>query len=425
MKFNTMVRTGVAAATSLAAALGISACSRDYTAAYVYSISSSTGNISGYGVDYQSGVLTQLQGSPFTTQFTNPVTILSTPNGKFVYAISGNQQAAVEPFSVGTDGKIYGEATVNITGTYPTAAAIDSTSTYLFVTYRYQTPYSPASPGPGGVSIFKINADGTLGTPANVNVGNNPVAITVTDPVCTTAPLAGSLASACTSPQSGNVFVYVVDQETAGGQLVNFSLNNATGALAPLAGVSCTGTPTACSGTTAIGIKPSAIAADPTGRYLYVTDQTLNEIFGFAIGSSAGTATAGQLKSLVSSPYTTGLFPVSITIDPRGKYVYTANFNGSSVSSYSLTSADGSLGGTASVGNFSTHTGPTCVTIEPALGIYLYTSNNLDSTIDGGQLSPNTGQLSSVPDTPFPSGPLPSCLTSVPNGPRANQLVFP
>jgi 6-phosphogluconolactonase len=425
MKFNTMVRTGVAAATSLAAALGISACSRDYTAAYVYSISSSTGNISGYGVDYQSGVLTQLQGSPFTTQFTNPVTILSTPNGKFVYAISGNQQAAVEPFAVGTDGKIYGEATANITGTYPTAAAIDSTSTYLFVTYRYQTPYTPASTGPGGISIFKINADGTLGTPANVNVGNNPVAITVTNPVCTTTPLAGSLASACTSPQSGNVFVYVVDQETAGGQLVNFSLNNATGALTPLAGVSCAGTPTACTGTTAVGVKPSALAADPTGRYLYVTDQTANSILGFAIGSSAGTATAGQLKSLVSSPYTTGLFPVAITIDPRGKYVYTANFNGSSVSSYSLTSADGSLGGTASVGNFSTHTGPTCVTIEPALGIYLYTSNNLDSTIDGGQLSPNTGQLSAIADTPFPSGPLPSCLTSVPNGPRANQLVFP
>jgi 6-phosphogluconolactonase len=425
MKFNTMVRTGVAAATSLAAALGISACSRDYTAAYVYSISSSTGNISGYGVDYQSGVLTQLQGSPFTTQFTNPITILSTPNGKFVYAISGNQQAAVEPFSVGTDGKIYGEATVNITGTYPIAAAIDSTSTYLFVTYRYQTPYSPASPGPGGVSIFKINADGTLAAPTNVNVGNNPVGITVTNPVCTTAPLAGSLASACTSPQSGNVFVYVVDQETApGAQVIGFSLNNASGALTLLPNNTCTGTPTVCKGV-ASGVTPSALAADPTGRYLYVTDQTSNDILGYAIGSSASTATAGQLKSLVSSPYTTGLYPVSITIDPRGKYVYTANYNGSSVSSYSLTSADGSLGGTASVGNFTTHTGPTCVTIEPALGIYLYTSNYLDSTIDGGQLSPNTGQLSAIADTPFPSGPLPSCLTSVPNGPRSNQLVFP
>jgi 6-phosphogluconolactonase len=52
-----------------------------------------------------------------------------TPNGKFLYVIGGTQNAAVEEFSVGTDGKLYGQNTYNITGTYPTAAAIDSTGT--------------------------------------------------------------------------------------------------------------------------------------------------------------------------------------------------------------------------------------------------------------------------------------------------------
>lgn len=426
MKFNTMVRTGVAAVTSLAAALGISACARDYTAAYVYSISASNGTISAYGVDYQSGVITQIQGSPFSSQLTNPTTIVSTPNGKYVYAVSGSQQAEVEPFSVGTDGKLYGEATVNITGTYPIAATIDSSSSWLFVTYKYQTQYSPASPGPGGMSIFKINSDGTLATPTNVNLGVNPVGITVSAPICTTTPLiAGNLSSACSSGQAADVFVYVVDQETsASPAIIGFSLNDSTGAVSLLPGSSCTTTsPTVCTGIAA-GVQPSSIVSEPTGRYVYITDSLQNEIFGYQI-AGASTATPGQLSSLVSSPYATGLYPVSMVVDPRGKYLYAANYNSASVSSYSINSADGSLGGTASAGNFATQTGPTCITIEPALGIYLYVSDYLSNAISGGELNANTGQLSAVPTSFFPTGAEPSCVTSVPNGPRSNQLVYP
>ncbi len=426
MKFNSMVRTGVAAIASLATVLGITACARDYIAAYVYSISSSSGTISAYGVDYQSGVLIQLQGSPFSTQLTNPSTIVSAPNGKFVYAISGTQQAAVEPFSVGTDGKLYGLATVNTTGSYPIAATIDSSSTWLFVTYRYQNQYSPASPGPGGMSIYKINNDGTLATPTDIKLGVAPVGVTVSAPICTTNPLiAGNLSSACPAGQAADVFVYAVDQETsATPAIIGFSLNESTGAVSLLPGSNCTTTaPTVCTGIAA-GVAPSSITTEPTGRFVYITDELQNEIFGYAI-SGPTTTVAGQLSSLVSSPYAAGLYPVNMFAEPRGKYLYAVNFNGNTVSSYSINAADGSLGGTAAVGNFSTQTGPNCVTVEPALGIYLYTSNNLAGSISGGQLSPNTGQLSAVPSSFFPTGSLPSCITSVPNGPRSNPLVYP
>ena len=66
MKFNTINSTAKAALLSLAIGLGTVACSRDYTAAYVYSVSNSTGQVSAFAVDYQSGVLTQISGSPFT-----------------------------------------------------------------------------------------------------------------------------------------------------------------------------------------------------------------------------------------------------------------------------------------------------------------------------------------------------------------------
>jgi 6-phosphogluconolactonase (cycloisomerase 2 family) len=95
------------------------------------------------------------------------------------------------------------------------------------------------------------------------------------------------------------------------------------------------------------------------------------------------------------------------------------------VSSFSINTADGSLGGTAAVGNFTTTTGPTCVTVDPSLGIYLYTSDYLGNNVSGGQINANTGALTSVENSFFPTGAFPSCITSVPNGPRANQVYYP
>ena len=68
-------------------------------------------------------------------------------------------------------------------------------------------------------------------------------------------------------------------------------------------------------------------------------------------------------------------------------------------------------------------TNPTCVTIEPALGIYLYTSNNGDQTVSGLQLSPNNGTLKQIQNTPYPATALPSCLVAVANGQHATQVV--
>ena len=80
------------------------------------------------------------------------------------------------------------------------------------------------------------------------------------------------------------------------------------------------------------GVFPSAIAIDPTGKYVYVTDKAQNQVYGYAIANN----TSGALTGLVSSPYATGQYPVAITIEPRGKYVYVANYNSQTVSSYSL-----------------------------------------------------------------------------------------
>jgi 6-phosphogluconolactonase (cycloisomerase 2 family) len=430
MKFNTINRVAKAAALSLALGFGTTACTYDYTAAYLYAVSNSNGQVSAYTVDYQSGVLTQISGSPFPTNLTNPVTVVAAPNGKTIYVIGGSQNANVEVMSIGSDGKLYGLATPSLYGqaTYPTAAAIDSAGTHLYVAYTYQGGYSPVSPGPGGITIFPINADGTLGTPNNTNVGNNPVAIATSVPTCTATPaLPGSL-TGLTSPNCivtgstgtanngyTNTFLYVADAEiaTATPTILGFVENPKDGSLVPIAGSNSN------NGFNA-GVSPSSLIVDLTGKYVYMTDKAQNEIYGYQIANG----TTGTLTGLVSSPFATGQYPVSITIEPRDKYVYVANYNSATVSSYTLNLANGSLGASAG-SNFSTTTGPTCVTVEPELGIYLYTSDYLNASISGGQLSPNTGQLSAVADSFFPSVSQPICLVTVPNGAHAIQEVQP
>jgi hypothetical protein len=284
------------------------------------------------------------------------------------------------------------------------------------------------SPGPGGITIFPINADGTLGTPNNTNVGNNPVAIATSVPTCTATPaLPGSL-TGLTSPNCivtgstgtanngyTNTFLYVADAEiaTATPTILGFVENPKDGSLVPIAGSNSN------NGFNA-GVSPSSLIVDLTGKYVYMTDKAQNEIYGYQIANG----TTGTLTGLVSSPFATGQYPVSITIEPRDKYVYVANYNSATVSSYTLNLANGSLGASAG-SNFSTTTGPTCVTVEPELGIYLYTSDYLNASISGGQLSPNTGQLSAVADSFFPSVSQPICLVTVPNGAHAIQEVQP
>ena len=94
------------------------------------------------------------------------------PNDLFLYTVNNFDSDVVE-FAIGTDGKLYPQNTYNITGSLPTAAAIDAAGKFLYVTFTYQNNangselYTPANPGPGGITVFPINSDNTLGTPVS------------------------------------------------------------------------------------------------------------------------------------------------------------------------------------------------------------------------------------------------------------------
>jgi DNA-binding beta-propeller fold protein YncE len=128
---------------------------------------------------------------------------------------------------------------------------------------------------------------------------------------------------------------------------------------------------------------------------------------------------------MINGPFATSLFPVNLTIDPTGTLIYVINYNSNAVQGYMINLGTGAPSG--AVGAFATATGvgPTCVSIDPALGTNLYVSNNLDNTVTGLKLSPNTGGLVGDQNSPFLANGQPTCLTTVPNGAHASQIITP
>jgi 6-phosphogluconolactonase (cycloisomerase 2 family) len=339
----------------------------------------------------------------------NPITLVASPNGLNLYVVN-HDDSSVGEYAIGTDGKIFLQNTYNVTGSMATAIAIDAAGKFLYVTFTYQLGpngqqlYSPASPGPGGVTIFPINANGSLGTPSTLKVGNNPVGIVVSRP-----PAGGTA-----------VFAYVLDQEAPPkATVLGFSQNLTTGALTPTPGTVITTDATGKTVATGYGAgtTPSAIAEDPSARFVYITDEATNQLYGNLVANN------GSLVPMVNSPFATGIFPVGVTIDPRGKFLYVANFSSNTVGAYAIDVSSGTPVGSVGSASTSVDTAPTCVTIEPALGIYAYTSNNLASTVSAMKLDPHNGGLSQVQNTPFPSSGLPTCAVAVANGSHPTQII--
>jgi 6-phosphogluconolactonase len=417
MKWNKLGRGTLASILSLAL-VSVTACSRDYVLAYVYvttatplnSAQSQNGGVSAYAVDFQIGSLTPLADSPVEAG-RKPVTLVASPNGLNLYVVN-HDDSTVGEYAIGTDGKIFLQNTYNVTGSGATSIAIDAAGAFLYVTFTYQLGpngqqlYSPASPGPGGVTIFPINKDGSLAAASTLKVGNNPVGVVVSRP----------------RPNSNVVYAYVLDQEVAPkATVLGFLQNATTGALTPIPGTVITTDSTGKTVATGYGAgtTPSAIAEDPSARFVYITDEATNQLYGNLVSNN------GVLVAMTNGPFGTGIFPVGVTIDPRGNFLYVANLSSSTVSAYAIDTATGTPVGSIGSASTATDTSPTCVAIEPALGIYLYTSNNLASDVSAMQLDPHNGGLKQVQNTPFPSGGLPTCAVAVANGSHPTQIIVP
>jgi 6-phosphogluconolactonase len=433
MKFSQFGQLALASAVSAALVLGITACGQSNTIDFVYvaSANASPGQIYGFAADGESGALSQLSGSPVPAG-RNPIGLVTSPNNKYVYALNHDDNT-VSFYIAGSDGKLTAQTPTHLqSGTDPNGMAISPDGTTLYVVEAYGldasgNPYSPTTPGIGALLQIPIKSDGTLGTETAYPTCNNPVAVSVLS--STSNPAGGSVyvvnnpagqlttlidtVAAQNRAATGNsTVIYPAVGACSGGasavgQITGYQIAKSSNAL-----TETPGSPYAA------GVAPDAIATDPGNRFVYVTDFRQNLLLSYSVQSG------GDIAPLPVSTTATGRLPSAITVDPRGKYIYVTNYGDGTVSGYALNAQNGQPSGLAGTSNSSaTDPGPAAVIVENSIGRYVYTANFIGNSVSSFYLDPNAGTTRPGQNTPFVGTAKATAVTSVKHGDHNTQVV--
>jgi 6-phosphogluconolactonase len=406
MKFYKLSQLFLVSILSLSAATLLTSCAI-VTIDYVFLANASSvetngdGQIQTYDADSETGALRS--GAPsLDSGGVNPIAMVTTSDYTNLYVVNQGSNNVVH-FAIAGNG-VLTQKDVVTTSTTPVSVAVNTAGTYLYVVSgpnpAVLTEYSLSSGTIGAVvatmplklygNYNAFATDSIIPTGVNVLANNNAVFVSAYDQ---SAYNPGGTTTSTANP--GWVFGYAV---ASGGAL--------TPGTSPYEA----------------GVRPSALTSDPTNRFVYVTDFASNEIIGYTIQSGS------TLDFLINGPFKTGNEPNAIAIDPRGKYIYVSNGLDSTVSAFVLDLTTGTPSAAVNVTGTqlnSTDTTPVAIIVDPALGRYVYTANSIGDTISGFRLDPTTGALTSTQATPYPVGPQPSALASVPHGNHSIQTVSP
>jgi 6-phosphogluconolactonase len=408
MKFSKLRQLSLVSLAGLGVASLMTACQLvtiDYVflASSAASSSSPNGQIDTFAADSESGALRK--GAPTVSSGgVDPVAMAVTATYSDLYVANAGSNS-VAHFSIASNGVLTQKDAVTLADS-PVALAVDSSATFLYVVSGTTTAtltQFPLSSGAIGAAAAQIplqipgfTTDAVVPTGVNVLANNSQI-------------------------QGAAVFATVYDQSAYNpggtttstahpGWIYGFAIGSG-GALSPAAGSPYQA-----------GVKPTALTSDPTDRFVYVTDFASNQVIGYGINNGS------TLNFLVNGPFKTGNEPQAVAIDPRGKYMYIANSLDSSVSAYVIDLSTGTpasaVNPTGSAVN-STDTQPVAIAVDPALGRYVYTANFLGNSISGFRLNPNAGNLTPTQATPYPSDSKPTAIAIVPHGNHSVQSVSP
>lgn len=417
MKLSKLRQLFLVSLIGLIAASLLTAC-QIITIDYIFVASSAGSGVSSNGVidvfaaDSETGAL-RTAIAPISSGGSEPVAMAVSSNYQHLY-VANQASNNVVHFTIANNGELSLKDTLalNSEGTVPVSIAVNAAGTRLFV-LSSQLPGKVAG---AALAVFPLTSDGAIGSP----IGNGSLKYW---PL--TVPGYGSdviVPTGITSTANNDaVYATVYDQSAynPGGSTTStanpgwvFGFN-----------VSSSGSLSQASGSPfEAGVKPTAVICDPTNRFAYVTDYASNELIGYTLQSG------NALNFMINGPFKTGNEPQAVTIDPRGKYIYVANALDSTVSAYAIDLSTGTpsvaINPTGSANNL-TDTQPVSILVDAALGRFVYTANQLGNSVSGFQLNPNTGNLSGTQSTPYPSSANPTAIASVPHGSHSTQSVTP
>ncbi|MBA4108983.1 MAG: hypothetical protein C0487_05275 [Leptothrix sp. (in: Bacteria)] len=342
---------------------------------FAYVVHTNDDSVSGYTVDPVDGKLSTMgAGTPWLTGST-PTCIAVDPLVKYAYvANSGSNNLSI--FSIADPSGVLTSAALPVaTGSQPRAVVVDPQGRYVYV----------ANYGSNSISAFSRSTVTGLLTP----ITGSPFAL----------PSSADIAPRSVAVDPSGKFVYVANYgATASPSTISmFTIDTAsTGSLVP-------GALTAV-GSIAAGSHPNQVTVSPSGRQVYVSNETGDSVMVYEV---ANALTGGlAYKGFVSTP---GSTPTGIAIDPNNKFAYTSNRSDNTIRAYTIAPGGGSQGlltaisGGGATVSTPANPGPTSVATDPS-GKFVYATLLAGGGVAAYKINATTGVLTMVEDSPFNDG---------------------
>ena len=181
----------------------------------------------------------------------------------------------------------------------------------------------------------------------------------------------GGFANSVAVDPSGK-FAYVTTENDTSGSAGNVSMYTINATTGVLASI----------GTIAAGTDPVSVAVDPSGKFAYVTNSGSNDVSMYTIN-----ATTGALTSI--GTIAAGTDPVSVAVDPSGKFAYVTNSSSNDVSMYTI---NGTTGALTPIGTIAAGQSPTSIAVHPS-GKFAYVTNSGSNDVSMYSIDGATGDL--------------------------------
>jgi len=307
---------------------------------YAYVANRGTACLSQFYV-LQDGTLAAMN-PPMVATGSDPMHVTVHPSGSYVYVANhGDDPGGVSQYTVGADGTLTAMSPTDKVPTgdsLPGAMVISPNGKYLYVA----NALSADNPALSSITEFSIGSTGALTVVRTISYGFN-------------------LTGMAFAPNGDSFFVCTfygeVDQYSAyaSGQIAfqdSITVGNGAGNL-------------------------QALALTPDGEYLYAVDLAGQVVWQFGFDNFSDL----NLLSTVALPV--GAKPTGITVDPAGDYCYVANSGtpNTAISRFTIGSG-GALTAASTVSRPNALGGANWVTVDPT-GKFLYSANTDDNVVCG------------------------------------------